>query len=49
MASPIISLAIPIFFLIFPFFIIRLNGIKITIGSYIGVLKIIIKQHQMLH
>ena len=47
MSSPVISLALPIFFLIFPFLIIRLRGIEITIGNYISILKVVFKQHQI--
>ena len=47
MASPVISLALPIFFLVFPFLIIRLKGIKISIGNYICILKVLFKKHQI--
>ena len=43
--SPIISLLIPILFLIFPFFLLKIQGIPITVSIYIDVLKDIAKNH----
>ena len=45
--SPIISLALPIFFLIIPFFILQLQGIPITVAKYIEVLKNVFQKHQL--
>ena len=47
MTSPLISLAIPIFFLIFPFIILKLKGIPLSISKYIEILKTLFKQHQL--
>jgi hypothetical protein len=43
--SPAISLVLPIIFLIFPFFLLKLQGIPITISVYFDVLKNIAKNH----
>lgn len=43
--SPAISLFIPILFLIFPFLILKIQGIPITFEIYINVLKEIAKHH----
>lgn len=43
--SPVISLVIPLLFLIFPFIILKLRGIPITFSVYIDVLKDIAKSH----
>lgn len=45
MASPVISLFVPIIILIIPFFIIRLKGLQLTMQEYIDILKIVISQH----
>jgi len=45
MASPVISLFVPIIILIIPFFIIRLKGLTLTMQEYIDILKIVISQH----
>tara|TARA_Y100000389_G_scaffold205099_1_gene263130 strand:- start:11497 stop:13170 length:1674 start_codon:yes stop_codon:yes gene_type:complete len=45
--SPIISLCIPIFFLIFPFFILRIQKIPITISKYIEIVKKLFQKHQL--
>ena len=45
MASPVISLFVPIIILIIPFFIIRLKGLSLTMTEYIEVLKIVITHH----
>jgi hypothetical protein len=47
MTSPLISLAIPIFFLIFPFILLKLQGIPISLTKYVEVLKTLFKQHQL--
>ena len=46
-ASPILSLCLPIFVLIIPFFIIKLKGIELNIKEYIEILKSIISNHAM--
>jgi len=43
--SPLISLAIPIIFLFFPFIILKIQGIPITFSKYLEVLKDIAKHH----
>jgi predicted ABC-type ATPase len=45
MASPVISLFVPIIIVIIPFFIIRLKGLALTMKEYIDILKIVISQH----
>jgi hypothetical protein len=47
MTSPLISLTIPIFFLIFPFVILKIQGIPISLSKYIEILKMLFKQHQL--
>jgi len=47
MTSPLLSLSIPIFFLIFPFIILKIQGITISLTKYIEVLKTLFKQHQL--
>ena len=44
-ASPILSLCLPIFVLIVPFFIIKLKGIQLGIKEYTDILKILISNH----
>lgn len=44
-ASPILSLCLPIFVLIIPFFIIKLKGVEVTISQYIEILKSLISNH----
>lgn len=44
-ASPILSLCLPIFVLIIPFFIIKLKGIELNITEYLDILKSIISNH----
>ena len=44
-ASPIISLCIPFLFIIFPFLILKLQGISVTFSTYLDVLKQIAKNH----
>ena len=43
--SPILSLCLPIFVLIIPFFIIKLKGIELGIKQYIDILKTLISNH----
>jgi DNA mismatch repair ATPase MutS len=45
MASPVITLLLPIIMLIIPFFIIQLKGLHLTVEEYMQVLKIILSQH----
>ena len=45
MTSPILSLIIPIFFLIFPFLILKLQKIPINFSTYIKLLSTIAKNH----
>ena len=44
-ASPILSLCLPIFVLIIPFIIIKIRGIEVSINQYIEILKSIISNH----
>lgn len=43
--SPIISFALPVLFLIFPFILLKIQGIPITVGVYIDTLKSVAKNH----
>jgi uncharacterized protein YozE (UPF0346 family)/energy-coupling factor transporter ATP-binding protein EcfA2 len=45
MASPALSFFIPILFLIFPFIILKIQGIPIDISTYVNTLKNIAKNH----
>lgn len=47
MSSPALSLMLPIMFIIMPFFILKLQGIPLTIEKYIEILKQIFKNHQI--
>jgi hypothetical protein len=47
MTSPLISLSIPIFFLIFPFILLKIQGIPISLTKYIEIVKMLFKQHQL--
>ena len=47
MTSPVISLLMPVFFLILPFFMLRAKGIPLTTTRYIEILKQMFKQHQL--
>jgi hypothetical protein len=47
MSSPALSLMMPIMFIILPFFILKLQGIPLTMGKYIEILKQIFKNHQI--
>jgi len=44
-ASPILSLFLPIFVLIIPFFMVKMKGLELTMDEYINVLKGIISNH----
>jgi len=46
-SSPLIALALPIFFLIIPFFLIRLKGIELSFSKYKEVLYHIISKHHL--
>lgn len=43
--SPVISFVLPIFILIFPFIVLKIQGIPITVSVYINTLKNIAKNH----
>lgn len=43
--SPLISFALPILFLIFPFILLKIQGIPVTINVYIETLKTVAKSH----
>jgi len=47
MSSPILSLAIPIFFMIFPFILLKIQGVPLTMSKYIEVLKVMFQKHQL--
>ena len=47
MSSPVLSLMMPIMFIILPFFILKLQGIPLTTGKYIELLKQIFKNHHI--
>ena len=47
MASPVVSLFVPIIILIIPFFIIRLKGLTLTMQEYVDILKVVISQHSV--
>tara|TARA_A100001015_G_scaffold302733_1_gene391299 strand:+ start:4204 stop:6036 length:1833 start_codon:yes stop_codon:yes gene_type:complete len=44
MISPVVQFCLPLFFLIFPFIILKFSGIPITVSQYILTLKIIYQQ-----
>jgi hypothetical protein len=46
-ASPILSLCLPIFVIIFPFIIIKFYGIKLSVSTYIDTLKTLISNHSI--
>jgi hypothetical protein len=46
-SSPVLSLCLPIFVLIVPFFIIKIKGIELNMDEYIDVLKKLISQHSI--
>jgi len=45
MSSPVLSFFIPIFFLIFPFLLLKIQGIPIDVSTYVNTLKNIAKNH----
>jgi hypothetical protein len=45
MASPIISLFVPIIIFIITFFVLKLKGLPVTMDEYINILKIVISNH----
>jgi hypothetical protein len=45
LASPVISLFVPIIILIIPFFVIRMKGLNLTVSEYVDVLKILAESH----
>lgn len=45
MSSPFLALIVPILFLIFPFLILKLQGIPISFTAYLNTLKLIAKDH----
>ena len=47
MISPVLSLCIPILFLILPFFIIRFKGLTLTMAEYLDILKLIASNHSI--
>jgi len=47
MASPLLSLCIPIIFMIIPFLIIRLKGLKLNMTEYLEVLKVVVSNHSI--
>ena len=47
MTSPLLSLAAPLFFLIFPFILLKIQGIPLSVGKYVELLKMMVKQHQL--
>ena len=46
MLSPVLTLAMPIFFLILPFFILKVQGTGISLTNYLELLKIMFQKHQ---
>ena len=46
MFSPVLTLAMPIFFLILPFFILKVQGTDISLTNYLELLKIMFQKHQ---
>ena len=47
MTTPVLSLCLPIFFLILPFFILRFQGSYITFTKYCDILKVVFRRHQI--
>ena len=45
LASPILSLCLPIFVLIVPFIIIKFSGYKLNVAKYVDILKMLIANH----
>jgi energy-coupling factor transporter ATP-binding protein EcfA2 len=47
MTTPVLSLCLPIFFFILPFFILRFQGSNITFTKYFEILKVVFRKHQI--
>lgn len=47
MSSPVLSLTLPIFFMIFPFILLKIQGIELTMSKYIEIIKILFQKHQL--
>lgn len=47
MTAPVLSLCLPIFFFILPFFILRFQGSHITFTKYFEILKVVFQRHQI--
>ena len=47
MTTPVLSLCLPIFFFILPFFILRFQGTHITFSKYFEILKVVFRRHQI--
>ena len=47
MLSPVLTLAMPILFLILPFLIIKIQGQSVSFSNYVELLKIMFKKHQI--
>ena len=47
LTSPILSLALPIIFLLIPFLLLKLQGARITLSKYCEVLKQVFQRHQL--
>ena len=47
LTSPILSLALPIIFLLVPFLLLKLRGVAITLSKYCEVLKQVFQRHQL--
>jgi hypothetical protein len=47
LSSPLFSLILPIIFLIIPFFILKIQGVQITISAYYSLLGILFKKHTL--
>tara|TARA_B100001769_G_scaffold275316_1_gene277187 strand:- start:30401 stop:32083 length:1683 start_codon:yes stop_codon:yes gene_type:complete len=45
--SPVLTLVMPIFFLILPFVILRIQGQNVSISNYISLLKVVFKKHHI--
>ena len=47
LGAPVLSLLMPVFLLIFPFFILKLKGAKITVKSYIELIKLMFARNSL--
>ena len=47
LGSPLLSLLMPVFILIFPFFILKLKGAKITVASYMQLIKLLFAKNSI--